>query len=72
MMTDPARHLVKKHSGPLATVYTCPFCKFSLSFPKGRPGVGRGHGLRHGGALHSKLAAHIRAEHPDQLAAAKI
>lgn len=65
-MIDVARRLVRKASG-IATVYSCPYCKHFEKFPHGRGG-GRGYGLRMGGALHSKLAAHIRAEHPDKLA----
>jgi hypothetical protein len=68
MTMDVARRLVKKYSG-LATVYACPFCSHFEKFPHGRGG-GRGYGLRMGGALHSKLAAHIRAEHPAELAQA--
>lgn len=62
---DVARRLVRKFSG-IATVYGCPFCDHIEKFPHG--GRGRGYGLRMGGALHSKLAAHIRAEHPTELA----
>jgi hypothetical protein len=65
---DYARHLVKKTSGPAATVYSCPFCKHSTINRKGTRNQGRGHGLRTGGALHSQLSAHIRHEHPDELA----
>jgi len=53
-----------KHPGPRGTSYACPFCKFYLFIPRG-PGQGRGHGLRTGGAAYSKVAAHIRAEHPE-------
>jgi hypothetical protein len=69
-MTDFARHLVKKTTGAVATVYSCPFCKHHTVNRKGTRGQGRGHGLRTGGALHSQLAAHIRREHPAKLAKA--
>jgi hypothetical protein len=67
---DYARRLVKKTSGPAATVYACPFCKHYTVNRKGARGQGRGHGLRTGGALHSQLAAHIRHDHPAELARA--
>jgi hypothetical protein len=62
---DYARHLVRKARG-LRTVYSCPFCKLTDVVPSGR-GMGRGYGLASGGAAHSKMAAHIRAEHPAEL-----
>jgi hypothetical protein len=67
MAIDIARRLVRKASGPAATVYCCPFCNYSERFRNGIRGVGRGHGLRMGGTLHPKVAAHIRAAHPCQL-----
>jgi hypothetical protein len=70
MTKNPAGDLVRKASSALATVYACPFCNHVLRNPKGRAGqgMGRGHGLRTGGALFSKMAAHIRAEHPAEYA----
>lgn len=68
-MVDVARRLVIKLKGPLGTAYRCPFCTYTLRFKCGVRGVGRGYGLRNGGALHSKMGAHIRAEHPAELAA---
>lgn len=67
-MKDKARALVKRASGPLATVYACPFCPYSEVMRKGLRGVGRGYGLGVGGALSSKVAAHIRAHHPEAIA----
>jgi hypothetical protein len=64
---DPARGLVERISGALATVYKCPFCAYSESFRKGLRNPGRGYGLAMGGALHSKVAAHIRVAHPERL-----
>jgi hypothetical protein len=75
---DPARRLVQKFRGPLATVYACPFCSHKEIFRSGGRQAefwglengrsnGRGYGLAMGGALHSKVAAHIRASHPDKL-----
>lgn len=67
---DVAASLVKVLRGPLATVYSCPFCKALIVNKHSRPGhkVGRGFGLRTGGAAHSKMRAHIRAAHPDKVA----
>lgn len=56
---------IGKMPGPLATVYSCPCCKFVIRVPRGR-GQGRGHGLRSGGAAFSKMVAHVRATHPSQ------
>jgi len=64
---DPARRLVRRLSGALATTYACPFCTYAESFRKGLRSPGRGYGLRMGGALHSKVAAHIRAQHAKEL-----
>jgi hypothetical protein len=76
---DPARSLVKTARGALATVYYCPFCEYRESFKHGgqhariwmlqtgREWNARGYGLAMGGSLHSKVAAHIRASHADQL-----
>lgn len=70
-MVDYARRAVLKYKGPFATVYGCPFCKHHDTVQKSRPGmgVGRGYGLRTGGSAHSKMGAHIRAEHPEELKA---
>lgn len=67
-MKDKARALVKRTSGALATIYACPFCKnYCQIMRKGIPGVGRGYGLGMGGALSSRVAAHIRKEHPEKI-----
>lgn len=71
--SDPARALVGVSRGPAATVYSCPFCKHHELIRRPRPGHGdRGFGLRTGGPAHSRMGAHIRAEHWDQLAAIKV
>lgn len=57
---------MKVHRGGLATVYACPCCSHIEKFSSGRPGVGRGHGLRNGGGCYSRMVAHIRATHPEQ------
>ena len=67
---DIARRLVRKARGPLATSYTCPFCGHTERFRTGLRKPGRGYGLAMGGSLSSKVAAHIRAAHPVELAAA--
>lgn len=70
---NEAMRLVGSVTAALATVKYCPFCKTTVegvskfTFRKGRPGVGRGAGLGWGGSVTAKLAAHIRAEHPDKL-----
>jgi hypothetical protein len=67
---DPARALVGKTSGPMASVYSCPFCKHHEIIRRPPRGHGdRGFGLRTGGPAHSRLGAHIRAEHGDKLEA---
>ena len=57
-----ARHQVIKFRGPLGAVYSCPYCQHSEMT---RPGIGqgRGHGLRTGGAAHSRVSAHIASKH---------
>lgn len=67
--TDYASNAVKTTRGPRATVYSCPFCKHHEVVPKGPPGCGRGYGLRTGGGANSRMRAHIRATHPNELAA---
>jgi hypothetical protein len=59
---------IAKMAGPFATVYACPCCKHTISFRRSRPveKVGRGYGLRTGGAAFSKMVAHVRSEHPEQ------
>jgi len=64
---DEARRLVKVTRAALGTVYKCPFCPHHEAVPRGRRGVGRGYGLATGGAAHSRLGAHIRAAHPEQV-----
>ena len=66
-MADPVRRLVKVHRGPLGTTYGYPFCRHAITVPRGGIGSGRGYGLRTGGAAHSRIAAHIRAEHAERL-----
>ena len=56
---------VKVFRGPRGTVYSCPHCKHHELVAKG-PGEGRGHGLRTGGAAHSRMVAHMRLQHPDK------
>lgn len=68
--TADARWLVVVRRGPLGTVYLCPFCSHHVLVPRGGPGSGRGYGLRTGGGAHSRVSAHIRAEHPDCLESA--
>lgn len=63
MARDFIRSLVLVFRGALATSYACPYCKHHEVVRYGRPGVGRGAGLRLGGGAHSRLSAHIRAEH---------
>ncbi|HVQ44522.1 MAG TPA: hypothetical protein VMT30_06155 [Candidatus Saccharimonadia bacterium] len=64
--TSVRKYGIKVTSGPLATVYECPCCKHVERFENGVRGTGRGHGLREGGACFSKMAAHIRRDHPEQ------
>lgn len=63
---DYFRKLVQRVSGPLATIYACPFCKHFTKLRKGLVGVGRGYGIGQGGKLHSQMSAHIRSEHPQE------
>lgn len=64
--TDIRQYGIRVHRGPYATVYACPSCKHIEKFTSGRPGVGRGHGLRNGGACFSRMVAHIRREHVER------
>lgn len=57
---------IRKMSGPLATIYACPCCPFTIRVGRMRSGAGRGYGLRTGGAAFSQMSAHVRAEHPEQ------
>lgn len=57
---------IKVTRAALATVYACPCCNHFERFANGRPGTGRGHGLRQGGGCYSRMVAHIRREHPEQ------
>lgn len=67
------RELVRKHSGPLSTVYCCPYCNFvkrvRKAVPGGMGGGGRGSGLRNGSINHAAVVAHIKEAHADKLAA---
>jgi hypothetical protein len=70
------RDLVKRVSGPLATVYCCPFCTFHTRTPKGRVlgggmGQGRGYGLAQGSRNQAAVVAHIKAAHADKLITTK-
>jgi hypothetical protein len=62
---------VKSFTGPLAFVAYCPFCPsnkaFSITVPRGRPGVGRGHGLASASSARAKVCAHIKAEHAEMI-----
>lgn len=61
------RDIVIKASGPLASIYSCPYCNFFVKVPKGVPGVGRGYGLASGSTAQSEVVAHIKREHADKL-----
>lgn len=71
------RRHVLKFSGPLATVYACPFCPdpmraFRVTVKKGSfetRGMGRGSGLANGSRAHSAVARHIAEEHAAVVAA---
>ena len=59
---------IAKASGPMATVYACPCCKFTIKVPRSRPGdrVGRGYGLRTGSIAFGQMISHVREHHPEQ------
>lgn len=61
------RDLVKRYSGPMVTVYACPFCKHVERVRKGTTGTGRGYGLAAGSRAQSACVAHIKAAHADKL-----
>ena len=69
---NKAMRLVGSVTAALATIKYCPFCRVTVegvskfTFRKGRGG-GRGAGLRFGGPATARIAAHIRAEHPEKL-----
>ena len=64
-----ARKLVQRVSGPLATVYCCPFCtSFRATVRKGfNQGAGRGYGLREGSKAHAAVVRHIHEAHASKL-----
>jgi hypothetical protein len=64
------RSLVQRFSGPLSTVYCCPFCRHVERVPKGTRGQGRGYGLRAGSQAQAACVAHIKATHADKLTSA--
>lgn len=71
-MANALRHVksVGSGKGGLATVVYCPFCPASKPFmvriPKGQTGVGRGYGLSMSSQARSKVARHIKVEHPEK------
>lgn len=67
---DHAQRVMVRHTTVTQTTYACPFCDRVSSFKKGTVGTGRGYGLKTGGALSSQMAAHIRNDHPEELAKA--
>jgi hypothetical protein len=67
-MAITAARLVTKAHGPFANVYQCPFCRFHMTTRHGRPGCGRGTGLRNGSLGVGAVVKHLHAEHPEELA----
>lgn len=57
--------------GPMAVVRSCKLCGFLVT-RKLRGGVGRGNGFREGNKQRGVLIQHVKAEHPAELAAAKL
>tara|TARA_Y100000310_G_scaffold181761_2_gene181778 strand:- start:1243 stop:1443 length:201 start_codon:yes stop_codon:yes gene_type:complete len=52
---------IKKHRGPLGTVYSCPHCHFTVKVPAG--GRGRGYGLATASIARAEVTRHIKAVH---------
>ncbi len=50
-------------SGPAATVRTCRLCGHAEIVRKGRPGVGRGYGMREGNKARGRMIQHIKWTH---------
>ena len=67
---DAAREHMLVFRGPMAKVYSCPFCPFFHKLPKVgfQRIVGPHAWLAHSAAASSRVAAHILREHPDKLA----
>ena len=58
---------VKTTTGPLAKMFWCPHCQFSVRMPLGRPGVGRGYGLAASSHYRAQVVKHIREVHADRI-----
>jgi len=54
---------VRTTAGPFATVRVCVHCGHREIVRKGRPGVGRGYGMREGNKARGRMIAHLKAEH---------
>lgn len=68
MRSEKSSYGIAKMRGPMATVYKCPCCSFSIivkRLPK-MMSPGRGFGLRTGGTAFSQMCAHVRKEHQEQ------
>lgn len=49
----------------MATVRACLLCKHTELVRKGRPGVGRGYGMREGNMARGRMMTHIKEAHPE-------
>ena len=56
-------------AGPLAIVRFCRLCDHAEILKTGRPGVGRGFGMREGNKSRGRMIQHIKAEHADVIEA---
>lgn len=62
--------MYKTTEGPQAVIRNCLYCKHFELVRKGRPGVGRGYGMREGNKARGRIIQHVKAAHPTELAAA--
>lgn len=49
--------------GPFATIRVCDICGHAEKVATGRPGVGRGYGLREGNKARGRMIQHIKDAH---------
>jgi ribosomal protein L13E len=62
--------MFKVTEGPLAVIRQCLHCKHHEVVRKGRPGVGRGYGMREGNKARGRMIQHVKTAHPAEYAAA--
>mgnify|MGYP000878549199 CR=1 FL=1 len=64
---SPAADHFKTVEGPFAVMRCCNHCRHFEKVLKGRPGVGRGYGMREGNKARGRMIEHINTMHADVL-----